>query len=215
MKSNLDMAARGCVFDSNVDEATLLDALQKGVDAAFEELVRRYGGHLLAVARRFLRCEQDAADAVQAAFVSAFRSIGNFAGDSKLGTWLHRIVVNACLMQLRSAKSRRTSSIEALLPTFDETGHHATRVSPWNAPADRLETTEMRAAVRRAIDELPESHRTVILLRDIEELSTEEAARRLGISEAATKVRLHRARQALRTLLDPMMRSNGSAPNAE
>lgn len=191
--------------DLGSNEAALLRALRTGEEPAFERLVRQYGGQMLAVARRFLRCEQDAADAVQEAFVSAFRSIQGFAGNSKIGTWLHRIVVNACLMKLRSDKSRPTASIESLLPTFDETGHHSQRVAAWHAPSDRLESAELRLMVRRCIDDLPEPYRVVLLLRDIEELNTQETAERLGISEAAVKVRLHRARQALRTLLNPIL----------
>jgi RNA polymerase sigma-70 factor (ECF subfamily) len=202
-------AHRGSVCEDpcgvNFDEAALLRALRAGDETAYERFVRQHGGQMLAVARRFLRCEQDAADAVQEAFVAAFRSIHGFAGNSKISTWLHRVVVNACLMKLRSAKSKSARSIESLLPTFDETGHHAHRVAAWQAPCDRLESAELRTTVRRCIDELPEPYRLVLLLRDIEELDTQETAMRLGISEPAVKVRLHRARQALRTLLDPVL----------
>jgi RNA polymerase sigma-70 factor (ECF subfamily) len=186
-------------------DAALLDGLRAGHESAGELLVRRHGGAMLAVARRLLRSEQDAADAVQDSFLSAFRSLDRFAGQSRLGTWLHRIVVNACLMRLRSAKAKPAQSIESLLPTFDETGHHTRRVRAWDAPPERLHTAEMRARVREAINELPDSYRIVLLLRDIEELDTEETATRLGISTAAVKVRLHRARQALRTLLEPLV----------
>lgn len=192
------------------DEAQLIALIRDGDQDACERFVTTHINAMLAVARRFLRCEQEAADAVQDAFVSAFRSIHEFAGGSKLSTWLHRIVVNACLMKLRSARSRPTRSIESLLPSFDDTGHHVQRVSPWReSPFERLDASEMREQVRASIDELPESYRTVLLLRDIEELDTEETAERLGISVAAVKVRLHRARQALRTLLEPVFRADG------
>lgn len=194
--------------DPEANEAELLMALRAGDEPAYERLVRSYGGAMHAVARRFLRCDGDAADAVQEAFLSAFRSIHGFAGNSKIGTWLHRIVVNTCLMRLRAEKSRPAVSIEHLLPTFDETGHHASRIHDWHMPSDRLETDEVRTTVRRCIDELPDPYRVVLLLRDIEELSTQETAERLGISDAAVKVRLHRARQALRTLLDLTLRVN-------
>jgi len=197
--------AFGDASESGDDSA--LARLRAGDSAACEEFVRRYGGRMLAVARRYLRCEQDAADAVQEAFLSAFRSIRDFAGDSKLGTWLHRIVVNVCLMKLRSSRNRPATSIESLLPAFDETGHHAQRISTWDSsPLERLHTEELRSTVRECIVRLPEAYRVVLLLRDIEELDTAETAQRLGISTAAVKVRLHRARQALRTLLDPIFR---------
>lgn len=197
-------------IDGGADQAALLSHVRRGDEAACEEFVRRFGGPMLAVARRFLRCEQDAADAVQEAFLSAFRSIQEFAGNSKIGTWLHRIVVNVCLMKLRSAKSRPATSIENLLPAFDETGHHARRISAWDAsPPERLDAAELRAKVRECIEELPEPYRVVLLLRDIEELDTQETAERLAISPAAVKVRLHRARQALRTLLEPLFVADG------
>jgi RNA polymerase sigma-70 factor (ECF subfamily) len=126
-----------------------------------------------------------------------------FAGTSRLSTWLHRIVVNAALMKLRSRRRRPEESIEELLPRFDETGHFTDAPSAWDGSTDRTyERAETRALVRAAIEELPPSYRTVLVLRDIEELDTEEAATMLGISQNAVKVRLHRARQALRTLLE-------------
>jgi len=195
-------------YDLESDEAELLQALRAGEEPAYERFVRRYGGPMFAVARRFLRCDEDAADAVQEGFLSAFRSIHRFAGNSRLGTWLHRIVVNTCLMKLRAGKNRPVVSIESLLPTFDETGHHARRINDWRLPSDRLETDELRTTVRRCINELPDPYRVVLLLRDIEELNTQETAERLGISVPAVKVRLHRARQALRTLLDPILRAD-------
>jgi RNA polymerase sigma-70 factor (ECF subfamily) len=161
---------------------------------------------MLAVARRFLRCEDDAADAVQDALLAAFRSLDKFAGHSSLGTWLHRIVVNACLMKLRVQSRKRAVPIDDLLPTFDESGHHTRPIHPWAEPAlSRLLREESRHQVRVCIDRLPERYRTVLLLRDIEELDTEQTAQRLGIAPGAVKTRLHRARQALRTLLEPLV----------
>ena len=186
------------------DEAALLAGLRAASPEAFDTLVRTRAGRMLATARRFLRSEQDAADAVQEAFILAFQGIGRFEGQSKLGTWLHRIVVNACLMKIRSESRRPAVSLESLLPAFDKTGHHAAPVGRWrNAPDERALTDETRALVRRSIEMLPDDFRSVILLRDIEELSTEETAEILETTSGAVKTRLHRARQALRTLLDP------------
>ncbi len=200
-----DRISTGGLLEDDADEPALLARVRAGDEAACEEFVRRHGGRMLAVARRFLRSEPDADDAVQEAFLSAFRSIHEFAGGARVSTWIHRIVVNVCLMKLRAAKSRPATSIESLLPTFDETGHQTRRVSAWNVqPSEQLQSAELRAHVRECIAALPEQHRVVLLLRDIEELDTQETADRLGISPAAVKVRLHRARQALRTLLEPM-----------
>ena len=186
-------------------EAQLLAGMRAGDDAAYETLVRRYSGRLLAVARRFLGCDEEAADAVQEAFISAFRAIDRFDGQSTLGTWLHRIVVNACLMKLRSRARRRTVSIDELLPTFDDTGHHVRPIVAWTEDAFAfLSRAETRARVHACIDQLPDDYRTILLLRDIDELDTDQTAELLGISVPAVKTRLHRARQALRTLLEPL-----------
>jgi RNA polymerase sigma-70 factor, ECF subfamily len=183
-------------------ERQLVAALQRGDDASYEVLVREYGGGMLAIARRLMRNEDDAREALQDAFLQAFRSIRFFREQARLSTWLHRIVVNAALMRLRAASRRPQVVSEELLPHFDAEGHHADPVRPLPmSPEDALEHHETRAQVRAAIAELPEQYRAVIVLRDFEELSSAEAAQVLGISENAVKIRLHRARQALRTLL--------------
>lgn len=172
-------------------------------EAMFEQLVRDNAGRMLATARRFLRDEQESRDAVQDAFLQAFRCWKDFRGQSQVSTWLHRIVVNAALMRLRRKARRGSVSIEPLLPTFDATGHRMGAPPAWGASADELlERRETRELVRRRIDELPHDYRAVILLRDIEEMSTEDAAEALGITPGAVKTRLHRARMALRTLLE-------------
>jgi RNA polymerase sigma-70 factor (ECF subfamily) len=186
------------------NEVALVAALQRHDAAAYETVVRRFGGRMTAAARRYLAGEQDCADAVQDAFVSAFRSIGEFKGDAQLGSWLHRIVINACLMKIRSRSRRPEVSIEGLLPAFDASGHHAQAVPRWAQPPDeQLQSDENRALVRQHIDMLPEDYRSVLLLRDIEEFSTEEAAEALQVTPGTVKTRLHRARQALRKLLEP------------
>jgi RNA polymerase sigma-70 factor (ECF subfamily) len=183
--------------------AALIARLKEGDEAAFAQLVRTQGSRLLAVAQRFLRNEEDARDVVQDAFLAAFRSIEGFQEESRISTWLHRITVNAALMKLRARRRKPEEPIEELLPNFLENGHRADVGPPWKEAADiALQRRETRVLVRDCIDRLPESYRTVLLLRDIEELDTEEAAQLLGITPNAVKVRLHRARQALRTLLD-------------
>ena len=192
----------GSAYTASVDEAILVTRLRGGDDQAFEDLVRTFGGRLMAVARRFVRNEEDAQDIVQSAYLSAFKALGQFEGNCQLSTWLHRIVVNTALMKLRSKKRKPEESIEDLLPAFQEDGHHVEQFSDWNTPADALiERNETRATVRACIDQLPDNHRTVLLLRDIEERSTQEVADLLSMTPTAVKVRLHRARQALSTLL--------------
>jgi RNA polymerase sigma-70 factor (ECF subfamily) len=189
------------------DEVALLAGMQAGDDGAFEACVRGYCGRMLVIARRILGNEADAEDAVQDAFASAFQGIGRFHGLSSLGTWLHRIVVNAALGRLRHRQRHPEQSIEDLLPHFGEGEHQVDPPAPWKAtPETGLQAREARELVRSCISRLPESYRTVLLLRDIEGLDTEETARLLGTSPGVVKTRLHRARQALRTLLDPHFR---------
>ncbi len=188
----------------SADEASLVARLRAGDEPAFADLVRQNAGRMLAVARRMLRSEEDARDALQDAFLQAFRGVGRFEGSARLSTWLHRILINACLMKLRTLGRKPEQSIEELLPTFHDDGHRVDPDSAWRAqPADPVEQREVRALVRASIDRLPEIYRNVILLRDIEGLSTEETAHLLEVKVDTVKVRLHRARQALRTLLTP------------
>jgi RNA polymerase sigma-70 factor, ECF subfamily len=181
----------------------LLERLKAHDEEAFETMVRQYGGRMLATARRLLGNEQDANDAVQQAFISVFRSIAGFNGEAKLSTWLHRIVVNAALAQMRYRRRRPELSIDDLLPRFDEEGQWAgdlaVRSEARETFTDGRETQEL---VRRCIDRLPEVYRSVLILRDIEDLDTAEAAQMLAITPNAAKIRLHRARQALKTLIE-------------
>jgi RNA polymerase sigma-70 factor, ECF subfamily len=204
-----DMPPANPVY-AEADEAALLVGLRAGDGAAFEALVRTCCGSLLATARRFLRHEEDARDVVQEALLAAFKAIQGFDGRARLSTWLHRITVNAALQKLRSRR-RQEQPIEPLLPRFLPDGHQANPAAEWPEPADAvLQRRELLALVHACIDRLPEAYRSVLLLRDIEELDTEETARLLGVNPGVVKTRLHRARQALRALLDPHLR--GDAP---
>jgi RNA polymerase sigma-70 factor (ECF subfamily) len=195
----------GCEVAQTIHQAEVqrLARLRAGDRDAAEALVNEYGGRMLAVARRMLRSEDDAADAVQDAFLSAFTSIHRFRASSQLYTWLHRIVVNACLMKLRSRKGRNTISVDELLPTIDESGRHPCPIAAQPGLAsESIERAETRAQVRSCVNRLPDDQRSILILRDFEELDTNTTAATLGISQAAVKTRLHRARQALRTMLE-------------
>jgi len=184
-------------------DAGILPALRAGDQKAYDLLVRANTGRMLAAARRLLLSEEDARDAVQEAFLLAFRALPQFAGKCCLSTWLHRIVVNAALMKLRYRRRHPEEWIQEILPDFHSDGMGpATHVSVDNLEDARLECAELRQLVHRCIGRLPQRLRTVLVLRDIEELSTEEACRVLGLSSAAIKTRLHRARQALQKLLE-------------
>jgi RNA polymerase sigma-70 factor, ECF subfamily len=181
----------------------LVERLKAGDAEGFETLVRQFGSHMQAAAHRILGNEHDASDAVQQAFLSAFKSITSFNGQAQLSTWLHRIVVNAALTQMRYRRRRPELPIDDLLPRFDEQGGWSDPNGPSiDVDEQRLEERDTRDLVRRAIDRLPEAYRSVLILRDIEELSTAVVAAMLAITPNAVKIRLHRARQALKTLIE-------------
>ena len=193
-------------MDANA-EAGLVAALKAGDDAAAERLVRNYAGYLITVANRILGDRALAEDCVQEAFVNVFKKIGGFEERSSLKSWLHRIVVNQALMKIRRRKARPESSIDDLQPIFDD--QQCRIEQPWHdlaTPDEIFESNSRRALVLAKIDELPPNYGIVLKLRDIEELSTREVAALLDESEANVRVRLHRARAALKVLLEPILK---------
>ena len=176
-----------------------------GLDA--EALVRENISWMLLLAERILRDRSLAEDIVQDAFVAAFRSYSSFQGRSSEKTWLHRITVNAALDRLRKTGRLAEHSIDDLLPEFDQ--FDCRIEAPWArllTPQQIFESTELQEQVRHSINQLPDGYRIVLQLRDIEELTTNEVAQLLKISESNVKVRLHRARAALKKLLEPLLR---------
>ena len=190
------------------DERDLILRMREGDDAAYEEVIRRHGPMLVSVARRLLRDPDDALDCFQEAMLRAFEKLDSFDGRSRLSTWLYRIVVNTCLMRLRAAKARPLVSIEELLPVFDSNDCRIESLIQPPLAETLLEREETRRVVRAAVDSLPDAYRTILVLRDFEELSTAEVAELLGIEPNNVKVRLHRARAALKKLLEPLWELN-------
>jgi RNA polymerase sigma-70 factor (ECF subfamily) len=181
----------------------LVERLKAHNEEAFETMVRQYGGRMLSTARRLLGNEHDANDALQQAFISVFKSISGFKGEARLSTWLHRIVVNAALAQMRYRRRRPELPIDDLLPRFDEKGRWPGDSALQSGARENLtEGRETQEMVRRCIDRLPDVYRSVLILRYIEELKTDEAAEMLAVTPNAAKIRLHRARQALKTLIE-------------
>lgn len=186
------------------EERAFLERLRRGDEEACRRLVREQGPRLYRTALRLLADEHEARDAVQDAFLQAFEALDRFEARARLSTWLYRILVNAALARLRRRRHRE-DSIDDLLPQFGEDGRLLEMPAPWTLQPEALaERSELRRIVRKAIESLPDKHREVLLLRDIEQLSTRETAEILGVTENAVKIRLHRARQALRTLLEPI-----------
>lgn len=177
------------------DENALVACARSGDQLAFEELVRRHADRLYAVVLRFLGDRQEAEEVTQDTFLRAWKSIGRFKGDSQFFTWLYRIGINEAKRRL----GRKSS--EAKVISLDE--HPRTEAADWKlAPETNLDQVELRAVLERAIQALEPDYRAPLILRDVEGLSTSEAAEVMDLGEAALKSRLHRARLAVREAID-------------
>lgn len=186
----------------NDSDKGLLEGLKAGRIESFEQLVRNFSGRLMVTATRILGSSHDAEDTLQEALVSAWKAIGQFDGASSLYTWLHRIVVNACLSRLRAAKAKSEVSLGGDGRAVDIAFEGIP--TAWSEPGPSLEKRlAMRRAIERALRLIPEDLRTVLLLRDVEELSSREVAEAMGINDAAVRQRLHRARTAMAEILRP------------
>ena len=191
-----------------LDEATLVERAKSGETAAFTELVRRYDKKIFRMAKQITQSDEDAEDVLQEALFKAYQHLKDFQGNSRFYTWLVRIAVNEALMKLRKRKSDRTVSLDEEIDTGEET---VTReIAVWDGdPEQRYSQEEMRVILDDAIQSLKPSFRTVFVLRDVEELSTEETADTLGLSIPAVKSRLLRARLELREKLTRMFKKKG------
>lgn len=178
-----------------VAQVTDASAAAHDSEQAFSQVVEDYADFAYNVAFRMLRNTEDAEDAVQEAFISVYRSFARFKGESKVSTWLYRIVVNACLMKIRKEKSRSKYVVE--------TGYNDEIVSDWgNDPEQAAVNSELRGVVETGLDSLSPDLRAAIVLRDVQGVSTEEGAAALSLSISAFKSRLHRGRLLLRQHID-------------
>ena len=180
----------------DVDPA-LVRAVQRGDKGAMDALIRASYADVYALCRRLLADPSDAADATQEVYLRVVRSVMAFRGEAAFSTWLHRVTVNVCMTALRRRGDARARGQSAGVLDFvpDEL------VSDEPGPEGRAETADLAARTARALAELPEDAREVVVLRDVQGLSTKETAEMLGVSEGAVKVRLHRAHARLRELV--------------
>jgi len=184
---------------SQLDDRALAARIAAGDHAAFELLMRRYNRRLYRLARAALRDEADAKDALQDAYLRAFRSIGQFRGEAALATWLSRLVLNEC-----SARLRRSSRRENIIPIV-RAGAGMDRVcaaaDSGRSPDQLTAREQIRQVLEQKVSELPEALRVVFVLRSIEELSVEETAATLSIAAETVRTRHFRAKGMLRELL--------------
>ncbi|WP_321476256.1 RNA polymerase sigma factor [uncultured Paludibaculum sp.] len=189
-------------------EQPLVDRARRGDAAAFGELISKYERRVYRMARQITQNDEDAEDVLQETFLKAFEHLDSFQGQSKFYTWLTRIAVNESLMKLRKRKSDRTVSLDENIETEEEP--IVREIAVWDdTPEQKYSQEEMREILDKAIDSLKPIFRTVFVLRDVEELSTEETAEVLGLSIAAVKSRLLRARLQLREKLTRIFKRKG------
>ncbi|HUO74215.1 MAG TPA: RNA polymerase sigma factor [Solirubrobacteraceae bacterium] len=179
------------------DETALVRLVAAGDERAFELLMRRFNRRLYRVARAVLHDNADAEDALQEAYLAAYRQMKLFRGDSALATWLTRLVLNECLGRRR--RSQRRQNVVPIVPTDGEMTRTPAR--DCERPDFLLDRAQLRAILQHRLDELPESYRTVFVLRSVEELSVEETALSLSIPEATVRSRHFRAKSLLRDAL--------------
>jgi len=170
--------------------------------APFEALMRRSNSRLFRIARSILKNDAEAEDALQEAYVHAYRKMADFRGDADVTTWLTRIVINQALMQLRRRKRERTvvpfdnRASDQDIPEVDVADTRA------ESPSDMAFRGEIRRMIERRVDELPVAFRTVFVMREVEDMTVEETAQCLGIPPATVRTRLFRARALLRDSLE-------------
>src|SRR5271170_2344207 len=187
------------------DESRMIASILAGDAHLFHELIRPYERRVYAMALSFLRNEADAEDATQEAFLKAFRNLASFRGDAKFGTWLVSITLNEARSRIRR---RDAIKIESLDEPKDEEGYISpAQLRDWKEiPSEALERKEITQLLHKAVTALPLIYREVFQLRDIEQMSVNEAAAALGITISSVKVRLHRARMMLQKNLAPQLK---------
>lgn len=209
------MSSRSAAATSTGEDA-LLAAARAGDELAFEALVRRHDPIMRRLARTFVRSDSVADEVVQEAWECVLRGLARFEHRCALQTWILRIVINRA--KTRAVRERRSVPFSALArddtdavdaDAFEPDGSWRTPPRPWTDPARRLLSLEVRAALRAALEELPERQRIVVSLRDVEGLKAADVSSLLGISEANQRVLLHRGRERLRRTLDAVLAPAG------
>ena len=191
-------------------DAELVEITQAGDNRAFDELVRRYRDRVFRLSTKILRHEDDAAEALQDAFLSAYRGLPKFKRESRFSTWLYRIATNAALMKLRRRRDGHVSYEQSQSGTDDS---EPLAIPDWSQqPLEEILDAETREVLGREVELLPANEKEVFVLRDIMEQSNADVALELGLSVAAVKSRLHRARLHLRDRMNRYFRDRLTKP---
>ena len=190
-------------FQPNAAEQNLIQRVKNGEIEAFYELVRPYERGVFLAALSLVKNEADAEEVAQEAILKAFKSLARFRGEAKFSTWLIQIAINEAKMKLRRDRRHLYESLEEG-PRGDDGDYMPKDYADWREiPSEALEQKELRVALTKALKSLPEKYRSVLVLRDVQQLSIAETSQALGISEANVKTRLSRARLQMRDALAP------------
>ena len=193
---------------TGIDETALVAQSREGDTRAFGELVRRYEGKIFRLAQHVTQNREDSEDVLQETFMKAYEHLDQFQGNSKFYTWIVRIAVNQALMKLRRRKSDKSVSLDETIDTGEDT--IVREIAAWDEdPEQRFSRDELGEILDNAVQSLEPPYRSVFVLRDIEELSTEETAEALDLSVPAVKSRLLRARLQLREKLTRYFKRKG------
>jgi RNA polymerase sigma-70 factor (ECF subfamily) len=185
------------------NESKLIERVREGDVQAFHDLVRPYERAIFLAALSLVRNEADAEDVAQEAVLKAFKNLSRFRQEAKFSTWVIQITINEAKMKLRKDRSHLYESLDEG-KQCDEGDYIPKDFADWREiPSEALEQSELRQALAKALDSLPEKYRTVLILRDVQQLSIKETAEALGLSEANVKTRLCRARLQMRDALAP------------
>ncbi len=209
MIQNKPQSSPATVDTQPVGEAELISRIIAGERELFYDLIKPYERAAFMTALSVLKCEADAEEIVQEAVLKAYRALGSFRGESKFSTWLIKITLNEARMKLRRSKAGAEVSLQDL--TDESDGDYTPAIlTDWREiPSQALERKELREALQRAVNELPQTYREVLVLRDIREMNIAETAQLLGISTSSVKVRLFRARLLMQKILAPQLRAQG------
>lgn len=200
--------------DVEIPDEELVRRIRGGDTAQFELLAKKYASKVYGLAMRLTRNPSDAEDAVQEAFLLVYTKLDSFRGESAFGTWLYKVALNSIYMKLRQRKHAAEDNIDDYLPKFDEHGMMQGMARKFgDDPENEAIRQQSTAALREAIDKLPAEYRVVLVARDIDELSSEETAEALGLTVAAVKSRLHRARLFLRQHLENRFAPGANPPS--
>ncbi len=188
--------------NQKAEEEILAKKIIKGDIEAFDRFVEIYQKKIYALAYNLTHNQMDAQDVTQEVFLTIFRKAHTFQGKSAFSSWVYRVALNAVYMKLRSRKKDQSISVEDAFPSFNGAGYHQEVIRDWSESAESLMfSNETKNVIQNAVDQLPEKEKIAFILRDVEELSTEEAAQALDLTISAVKSRLHRARLILRKKL--------------